>query len=58
MFIFTWFLIPETKGLSLEKMDALFGFEHPSKAVDEEAWPHTPHVQEKGAQATSVEHRA
>jgi sugar porter (SP) family MFS transporter len=25
MFIFVWFLIPETKGLSLEKMDDLFG---------------------------------
>jgi hypothetical protein len=24
-FIFVWFLIPETKGLSLEKMDDLFG---------------------------------
>ncbi|KKY14319.1 putative mfs quinate [Phaeomoniella chlamydospora] len=25
MFIFTWFFIPETKGMSLEKMDDLFG---------------------------------
>ncbi|KEF51707.1 uncharacterized protein A1O9_12342 [Exophiala aquamarina CBS 119918] len=25
MFIFVWFFIPETKGLSLEAMDALFG---------------------------------
>jgi hypothetical protein len=25
MFLFVWFLIPETKGLSLEKMDDLFG---------------------------------
>ncbi|KAI0020807.1 general substrate transporter [Xylariomycetidae sp. FL0641] len=25
MFFFVWFLIPETKGLSLEKMDELFG---------------------------------
>lgn len=25
MFFFVWFLIPETKGLSLEKMDSLFG---------------------------------
>jgi sugar porter (SP) family MFS transporter len=25
MFIFTWFFIPETKGMSLEKMDELFG---------------------------------
>lgn len=25
MFIFTWFFIPETKGMSLERMDDLFG---------------------------------
>lgn len=25
MFFFVWFFIPETKGLSLEAMDALFG---------------------------------
>jgi hypothetical protein len=25
MFFFTWFFIPETKGMSLEKMDELFG---------------------------------
>jgi hypothetical protein len=25
MFFFVWFLIPETKGLSLERMDELFG---------------------------------
>lgn len=38
MFIFVWFLIPETKGVSLEKMDALFGVvdENP-KLADEEA---------------------
>jgi hypothetical protein len=24
-FFFVWFLIPETKGMSLEKMDELFG---------------------------------
>jgi hypothetical protein len=27
MGVFVWFCIPETKGLSLEKMDALFGSE-------------------------------
>lgn len=27
MGVFVWFFIPETKGLSLEKMDALFGSE-------------------------------
>lgn len=25
MFLFVWFFVPETKGLSLEKMDDLFG---------------------------------
>lgn len=25
MFFFVWFLVPETKGMSLEHMDALFG---------------------------------
>ena len=25
MFFFTWFFIPETKGISLERMDDLFG---------------------------------
>lgn len=25
MFFFVWFFVPETKGISLEHMDALFG---------------------------------
>lgn len=25
MFVFTWFFVPETKGISLERMDDLFG---------------------------------
>jgi hypothetical protein len=25
MFVFVWFFVPETKGISLEHMDALFG---------------------------------
>ena len=36
MFFFVWFLIPETKGVSLEKMDALFGVVESSKMIDEE----------------------
>lgn len=31
MFFFVWFLIPETKGISLEKMDELFGTAEPGK---------------------------
>ncbi|KAL4930651.1 sugar porter family MFS transporter [Aspergillus undulatus] len=30
MFIFVWFFVPETKGVSLEKMDELFGVTHTS----------------------------
>jgi hypothetical protein len=37
MFFFTWFLIPETKGISLEKMDQLFGIVENPKLVGEEA---------------------
>ncbi|KAL2067795.1 hypothetical protein VTL71DRAFT_15891 [Oculimacula yallundae] len=51
MFFFVWFLIPETKGLSLEKMDDLFGVTELAKAVavgDEEhgrrAIEKTPHT--------------
>lgn len=37
MFVFTWFFIAETKGLSLEKMDELFGaVSRDSKEVDME----------------------
>ncbi|CAN8101001.1 unnamed protein product [Discula destructiva] len=31
MFVFVWFFIPETKGMSLEAMDALFGVTENSK---------------------------
>jgi hypothetical protein len=34
MFWFIWFFIPETKGLSLEKMDDLFGVTELAKAVE------------------------
>jgi hypothetical protein len=37
MFFFVWFLIPETKGISLEKMDALFGVVESPKLSGEEA---------------------
>lgn len=37
MFIFVWFFIPETKGLSLEKMDDLFGVTELARKVEQEA---------------------
>ncbi|KAF2454232.1 general substrate transporter [Lineolata rhizophorae] len=37
MFFFAWFFIPETKGISLEKMDELFGVTEIGSAKDEEA---------------------
>lgn len=36
MGIFVWFFIPETKGVSLEKMDELFGVTQlPNKDVED-----------------------
>ncbi|PSN70097.1 general substrate transporter [Corynespora cassiicola Philippines] len=41
MFFYVWFLIPETKGLSLEKMDDLFGVtELVQKRMDEDREGH------------------
>ncbi|KAF1941284.1 quinate permease [Clathrospora elynae] len=34
MFIFVWFVIPETKGLSLEKMDDIFGITELVKNIE------------------------
>lgn len=34
MFIFVWFLVPETKGLSLEKMDDIFGITELIKNIE------------------------
>ncbi|KAL4921560.1 general substrate transporter [Aspergillus aurantiobrunneus] len=39
MFVFVWFFVPETKGLSLEKMDDLFGVSH---AITKESTDDTP----------------
>lgn len=36
MGLFVWFFIPETKGLSLEKMDQLFGVTEMAKKMDYE----------------------
>jgi hypothetical protein len=35
MGIFVWFFIPETKGLSLEAMDELFGVTHAPKDIED-----------------------
>lgn len=54
MFFFVWFLIPETKGLSLEKMDDLFGVtELVEKKVheDEEAHHKAAAIRESTATA-------
>jgi hypothetical protein len=40
MFFFVWFLIPETKGLSLERMDDLFGVTELVKTVEEDREAH------------------
>ena len=35
MGIFVWFFVPETKGISLEKMDELFGVTELAKKIDD-----------------------
>lgn len=55
MFVFTWFLIPETKGLSLEKMDALFGLVHDTKVVDEERNSPSTSIHEKDTHTKTSE---
>lgn len=40
MFFFVWFLIPETKGLSLEAMDDLFGVTELVKKLEEDREVH------------------
>lgn len=36
MGVFVWFFVPETKGLSLEKMDELFGVTEANHKLDGE----------------------
>lgn len=36
MFVFVWFFVPETKGISLEKMDELFGVVDHTKSLEDE----------------------
>lgn len=40
MFFFVWFFIPETKGLSLERMDDLFGVTELVKNIEEDRGVH------------------
>jgi hypothetical protein len=69
MFFFVWFLIPETKGMSLERMDDLFGVTEIAKAVGDEEVGHggpttgppgkpVPQVQETTADAIEHEKKA
>jgi len=45
MFFFVWFLIPETKGMSLERMDDIFGVTEIAKQLgDEEAANPRPEI--------------
>lgn len=56
MFIFVWFLVPETKGLALEKMDELFGVTELAKTMDDEERNSVEVASEKnGARAEQVE---
>jgi hypothetical protein len=56
MFLFVWFLIPETKGLSLEKMDDLFGITELIKNIeaDREAHTHDTELDMDGKKASVV----
>lgn len=45
MFIFVWFFIKETKGLSLESMDDIFGVTELAKVIEEKARTETDHVE-------------
>jgi hypothetical protein len=56
MFFFVWFLIPETKGLSLERMDDLFGVTELVKHLeDDKEMQHAIAESGKGLTVTSNE---
>ncbi|KAG9241119.1 putative quinate permease [Calycina marina] len=58
MFFFTWFLIPETKGVSLEKMNELFGEVPSSKMEGEEAQIGHANTKHAGSETISNEGRS
>lgn len=51
MFFFVWFFIPETKGMSLEAMDELFGVTENSKSslVDHDNYNHVIDEKREGS---------
>ena len=54
MYAFAYFLVPETKGKSLEAMDDLFGVIE-NKFVDEEGGPGGHHDEDKENKGMGVE---
>jgi hypothetical protein len=61
MFIFVWFLVPETKGLSLERMDDLFGLTEMVKNIEADrenhAHTHATELDIDGKNATREERK-
>lgn len=55
MFFFTWFFVPETKGVSLEKMDEIFGVVDTKISDSESGLPATSIDDEKVSASTHVE---
>jgi hypothetical protein len=56
MGLFVWFCVPETKGLSLEQMDELFGVGDLHSKLDAEGpeGARTPSIREEIAEAKST----